>query len=55
VNQLLLFNVYYLIVKFRFRECVKWIKQKYFQGTDQRAEFFPVDWRSQCSFDGGIC
>lgn len=33
---------------------MKWIKHKYFQGTEQRAEFFPVDWRSQCSFDGGI-
>ncbi|XP_022176185.1 phospholipase DDHD1-like [Myzus persicae] len=38
----------------QFRDCVKWIKHKYFQGTEQRAEFFPVDWRSQCSFDGGL-
>ncbi|VVC43158.1 Hypothetical protein CINCED_3A011463 [Cinara cedri] len=38
----------------QFRDCVKWIKQKYFLGTEQRAEFFPVDWRSQCSFDGGL-
>lgn len=43
----------HLFCYFRFRDCVKWIKQKYFQGTEQRAEFFPVDWRSQCSFDGG--
>lgn len=42
-----------ILCYFRFRDCVKWIKQKYFQGTEQRAEFFPVDWRSQCSFDGG--
>ncbi|XP_050444035.1 phospholipase DDHD1-like [Adelges cooleyi] len=38
----------------QFRECVKWIKQKYFQGSQQRAEFFPVDWRSTCNFDGGL-
>lgn len=39
--------------EFRFRECVDWVKKHYFQGTEQRAEFLPVDWRSQCSFDGG--
>ncbi|XP_050546620.1 phospholipase DDHD1-like [Daktulosphaira vitifoliae] len=38
----------------QFRDCVKWIKQKYFQGSQQRAEFFPVDWRSTCNFDGGL-
>lgn len=50
---LFIYHIIFYLNYFRFRDCVKWIKQKYFQGTEQRAEFFPVDWRSQCSFDGG--
>jgi hypothetical protein len=32
---------------------VTWLKQKYFASSDNRAEFFPVEWRSSLKLDGG--
>ncbi|XP_046741833.1 phospholipase DDHD1-like isoform X1 [Diprion similis] len=37
-----------------FRECVDWLKQKYFPTLTHRAEFFPVEWRSSLKLDGDI-
>ncbi|XP_066990985.1 phospholipase DDHD1 [Anabrus simplex] len=37
-----------------FRDCVAWVKQKYFQSSAHRAEFFPVEWRSSLKLDGDI-
>ncbi|XP_049941476.1 phospholipase DDHD1-like isoform X1 [Schistocerca serialis cubense] len=37
-----------------FRGCVDWIKEKYFNNTKCRAEFFPVEWRSSLKLDGDI-
>lgn len=37
-----------------FRECVTWLKQKYFASSEYRAEFFPVEWRSSLILDGDI-
>ncbi|KYN08226.1 Phospholipase DDHD1 [Cyphomyrmex costatus] len=35
-----------------FRECVDWLKQKYFPNSKHRVEFFPVEWRSSLKLDG---
>ncbi|KAK9300164.1 hypothetical protein QLX08_007080 [Tetragonisca angustula] len=37
-----------------FRDCVDWLKQKYFPNSNYRIEFFPVEWRSSLKLDGGI-
>ncbi|KAG6798655.1 phospholipase DDHD1-like isoform X1 [Apis cerana] len=37
-----------------FRDCVDWLKQKYFPNSNYRVEFFPVEWRSSLKLDGGI-
>ncbi|XP_069684791.1 phospholipase DDHD1-like isoform X2 [Periplaneta americana] len=37
-----------------FRDCVAWLKQKYFSSSENRAEFFPVEWRSSLKLDGDI-
>ncbi|XP_046382398.1 phospholipase DDHD1-like [Ischnura elegans] len=38
-----------------FRECVSWLKQKYFPSSSNlRIEFFPVEWRSSLKLDGDI-
>lgn len=37
-----------------FRDCVTWLKQKYFSSSTYRAEFFPVEWRSSLTLDGDI-
>lgn len=37
-----------------FRDCVDWLKQKYFPNTKHRVEFFPVEWRSSLKLDGDI-
>ncbi|XP_012273270.1 phospholipase DDHD1 [Orussus abietinus] len=37
-----------------FRECVDWLKQKYFPNSHHRVEFFPVEWRSSLKLDGDI-
>ncbi|XP_043516714.1 phospholipase DDHD1-like isoform X2 [Frieseomelitta varia] len=37
-----------------FRDCVDWLKQKYFPNSNYRLEFFPVEWRSSLKLDGGI-
>lgn len=37
-----------------FRECVDWLKHKYFPNLTHRAEFFPVEWRSSLKLDGDI-
>lgn len=37
-----------------FRDCVAWLKQKYFASSENRAEFFPVEWRSSLKLDGDI-
>ncbi|XP_076231435.1 phospholipase DDHD1 isoform X3 [Calliopsis andreniformis] len=36
-----------------FRDCVDWLKQKYFPNSNYRVEFFPVEWRSSLKLDGG--
>lgn len=30
-----------------------WLKQKYFASSENRVEFFPVEWRSSLKLDGG--
>ncbi|KDR06875.1 hypothetical protein L798_03356, partial [Zootermopsis nevadensis] len=35
-----------------FRDCVTWLKQKYFASSENRVEFFPVEWRSSLKLDG---
>ncbi|KAL1137611.1 hypothetical protein AAG570_009307 [Ranatra chinensis] len=35
------------------REKVTVLKEKYFPGSSQRVEFFPVEWRSSLTLDGG--
>jgi len=38
-----------------FRECVESLKERYFPELNnmrQRAEFFPVEWRSSLKLDG---
>ncbi|KAL0106457.1 hypothetical protein PUN28_016282 [Cardiocondyla obscurior] len=37
-----------------FRDCVDWLKQKYFPNSKHRVEFFPVEWRSSLKLDGDI-
>ncbi|KAL0280809.1 UNVERIFIED_CONTAM: hypothetical protein PYX00_001992 [Menopon gallinae] len=38
-----------------FRDCVSWLKQKYFSNfPNHRAEFFPVEWRSNLQLDGEL-
>ncbi|XP_033327758.2 phospholipase DDHD1 isoform X1 [Megalopta genalis] len=37
-----------------FRDCVDWLKQKYFPSSNYRVEFFPVEWRSSLKLDGDI-
>ena len=37
-----------------FRDCVDWLKQKYFPNSNNRVEFFPVEWRSSLKLDGDI-
>ncbi|KZC04611.1 PREDICTED: phospholipase DDHD1-like [Dufourea novaeangliae] len=37
-----------------FRDCVDWLKQKYFPNSNYRVEFFPVEWRSSLKLDGDI-
>ncbi|XP_071441965.1 phospholipase DDHD1-like isoform X2 [Hetaerina americana] len=38
-----------------FRDCVSWLKQKYFPSSSNlRIEFFPVEWRSSLKLDGDI-
>ncbi|GLH06924.1 Protein retinal degeneration B [Gryllus bimaculatus] len=37
-----------------FRDCVTWLKQKYFSTMAHRAEFFPVEWRSSLTLDGDV-
>ncbi|XP_011859855.1 PREDICTED: phospholipase DDHD1-like [Vollenhovia emeryi] len=37
-----------------FRDCVDWLKQKYFPNSKHREEFFPVEWRSSLKLDGDI-
>ncbi|KAG8240300.1 hypothetical protein J437_LFUL014350, partial [Ladona fulva] len=38
-----------------FRDCVSWLKQKYFPSSSHlRIEFFPVEWRSSLKLDGDI-
>ena len=42
-----------IFIKYRFRECVEKMKQKYFPSCEHRIEFFPVEWRSSLKLDGG--
>ncbi|XP_020282078.1 phospholipase DDHD1-like [Pseudomyrmex gracilis] len=37
-----------------FRDCVDWLKQKYFPNSKHRVEFFAVEWRSSLKLDGDI-
>ncbi|XP_026466349.1 phospholipase DDHD1-like isoform X2 [Ctenocephalides felis] len=37
-----------------FRESVDWLKNKYFPSANQRAEFFPVEWRSSLKLDSDM-
>lgn len=37
-----------------FRDCVDWLKRKYFPNSNHRVEFFPVEWRSSLKLDGDI-
>ncbi|XP_071637489.1 phospholipase DDHD1 isoform X2 [Temnothorax longispinosus] len=37
-----------------FRDCVGWLRQKYFPNSKHRVEFFPVEWRSSLKLDGDI-
>ncbi|KAG7204893.1 hypothetical protein KM043_005291 [Ampulex compressa] len=37
-----------------FRDCVDWLKRKYFPKSNHRVEFFPVEWRSSLKLDGDI-
>ncbi|XP_024936658.1 phospholipase DDHD1 isoform X2 [Cephus cinctus] len=37
-----------------FRDCVDWLKKKYFPNSTHRVEFFPVEWRSSLKLDGDI-
>jgi len=38
---------------YRFRDCVTWLQKKYFAKSEDRPEFFPVEWRSALKLDGG--
>ncbi|XP_032691103.1 phospholipase DDHD1-like isoform X2 [Odontomachus brunneus] len=37
-----------------FRDCVDWLKQRYFPTSKHRVEFFAVEWRSSLKLDGDI-
>lgn len=43
----------YFFYIFSIRERVATLKEKYFPESNQRAEFFPVEWRSNLVLDGG--
>ncbi|KAK6633658.1 hypothetical protein RUM44_004265 [Polyplax serrata] len=43
------------IIRNTSRDCVSWLKQKYFSNfPNHRAEFFPVEWRSNLQLDGDL-
>jgi len=45
----------HIVFFFSLRDCVSWLKQKYFMNyPHHRAEFFPVEWRSNLQLDGEL-